>query len=97
MISSPVPEGRTKISVTPAPTFGRADAAAAGAFMPGMPIGFASAAGFAVPKSPRFGSISAFKAVEHAQLVALGLQAAEEPRPDVGQRLVVEIHRVLRR
>ena len=36
-----------------------------------------------------------FETVEHAQLVALGLQAAEKPCADVGERLVIEVHRIL--
>ena len=38
-----------------------------------------------------------FEAVEHARLVALGLQPAEEPGAGVGEPLVVEVDRVLRR
>ena len=39
----------------------------------------------------------ALETVEHARLVALGLQLAEKPGAGVRQRLVVEIDRVLRR
>ena len=39
----------------------------------------------------------AFQAIEHAVLVALGLQPANEPGPGIGQPLVVEIDRVLGR
>ena len=38
----------------------------------------------------------ALEPVEHARLVALGLQPAEEPRPRVGEALVVEVDRILR-
>ena len=38
----------------------------------------------------------AFESVEHAGFVALGLQAAEPPGADVRERLVVEVHRILR-
>ena len=38
----------------------------------------------------------AFEPVEHARLVAFGLQLAEEPRAGVRQPFVVEVHRVLR-
>ena len=39
----------------------------------------------------------ALEPLEHARLVALGLQPAEEPRAGVRESLVVEVHRVLRR
>ena len=38
----------------------------------------------------------ALESVEHAHLVALGLQPPDEPRAGVRERLVVEIDRVLR-
>ncbi len=47
----------------------------------------------ALPRSGR----DPFESVEHARLVALGLQAAEEPGAGIGQRLVVEVDRILRR
>ena len=37
------------------------------------------------------------EAIEHAGLVAVGLQAAQPPGADVRQALVVEIHRILGR
>ena len=43
------------------------------------------------------GGRRAFEAVEDARLVAIRLQASDHPRPGVRQRLVVEVHRVLRR
>ena len=39
----------------------------------------------------------ALESVEHAQLVLLGLQPSDEPRAGVGEPLVVEVDRVLRR
>jgi len=38
----------------------------------------------------------AFQAVQHARLVALGLQAADHPRPGIRKRLVIQVNRVLR-
>ena len=38
----------------------------------------------------------AFKTIEHAHLVAFGLQAADQPRTAVRQAFVIEIHRILR-
>jgi hypothetical protein len=43
------------------------------------------------------GGGGALEAVEHAQLVALGLESAEEPGADVRERLVVEVDRILGR
>ena len=43
------------------------------------------------------GGVRAFEAVEQPRLVALGLQPAQKPRAGVGERLVVEIDRILRR
>ncbi len=50
----------------------------------------------AVEGVPR-GGRRPLQALEHPVLVALGLQPADEPRPGVGEPLVVEVHRVLRR
>ncbi len=39
----------------------------------------------------------AFQSIEHAHLVALRLKPAEKPCADIGERLVVQIDRILRR
>ena len=49
----------------------------------------------AVERLPRLGGCP-LEPLDDARLVPLGLQPAEEPRAGVRQRLVVEVHRVLR-
>ena len=48
------------------------------------------------PPGVEVGGGGALEAGHHPRLVALGLQPADEPRPGVRQRLVVEVDRVLR-